>query len=109
MKNIMRWEFDYTLNQGLAAGVTRNIALLNGSLEKELFKKKNATLRLQAFDIFNQNINVNRSVSANFITDSRVNRLAQYFMVGFVYRLNRFKGQQPPQNNFRRGGMMMNN
>jgi hypothetical protein len=106
---IMRWEFDYTLNQGLAAGVTRNIALLNGSLEKELFKKKNATLRLQAFDIFNQNINVNRSVSANFITDSRVNRLAQYFMVGFVYRLNRFKGQQPPQNNFRRGGMMMNN
>ena len=106
---IMRWEFDYTLNQGLAAGVTRNIALLNASLEKELFKKKNATLRLQAFDIFNQNINVSRNVSANFITDSRVNRLAQYFMVGFVYRLNRFKGQQPPQNNFRRGGMMMNN
>ncbi len=99
---IMRWEFDYTINQGLADGVARNIALLNGSLEKELFKKKNATLRLQAFDIFNQNINVNRSVSANFITDSRVNRLAQYFMVGFVYRLNRFKGQQPQQNNFRR-------
>ncbi|MBX9783208.1 MAG: outer membrane beta-barrel protein [Chitinophagaceae bacterium] len=106
---IMRWEFDYTLNQGLAAGVTRNIALLNGSLEKELFKKKNVTFRLQAFDIFNQNINVSRNVSANFITDSRVNRLAQYFMVGFVYRLNRFKGQQPQQNNFRRGGMMMNN
>lgn len=109
---IMRWEFDYTLNRGLAQGVSRNIALLNGSLEKELFKKKNATLRLQAFDIFNQNINVNRSVSANFITDSRVNRLAQYFMVGFVYRLNRFKGQQPQQNNFRRmegGRIMINN
>lgn len=99
---IMRWEFDYTINQGLAAGVARNIALLNGSLERELFKKKNATLRIQAFDIFNQNINVNRSVSANFITDTRVNRLARYFMVGFVYRLNRFKGQQPQQNNFRR-------
>jgi uncharacterized membrane protein YgcG len=106
---IMRWEFDYTLNQGLAEGVSRNIALLNGTVEKELFKKKNATLRLQAFDIFNQNINVNRSVSANFITDTRVNRLAQYFMVGFVYRLNRFKGQAPPQNNFRRmGGRMIN-
>jgi hypothetical protein len=108
---IMRWEFDYTLNQGLAEGVTRNIALLNGSLERELFKKKNATLRLQAFDIFNQNINVSRSVSANFITDTRVNRLAQYFMVGFVYRLNRFKGQAPQQNNFRRmgGGRMIEN
>jgi hypothetical protein len=108
---VMRWEFDYTLNYGLAEGVTRNIALLNGSLEKELFKKKNATLRIQAFDIFNQNINVSRSVSSNFITDTRVNRLAQYFMVGFIYRLNRFKGQAPQQNNFRRmgGGRMITN
>jgi hypothetical protein len=108
---IMRWEFDYTINRGLAEGVTRNIALLNGSLEKELFKKKNATLRLQAFDIFNQNININRSVNANFITDTRVNRLAQYFMVGFVYRLNRFNGQGA-QNNIRRPGrgeLFMNN
>lgn len=101
---IMKWDFDYTLNSGLAEGVTRNIALLNGSLEKELFKKKQVTLRLMAFDIFNQNINVSRSVSNNFITDTRVNRLAQYFMVGFIYRLNKFKGQAPAQNNFRRGG-----
>lgn len=107
---IMRWDFDYTLNRGLAQGVSRNIALLNGSLEKELFKKKNATIRLQAFDIFNQNINVSRTISSNFITDTRVNRLAQYFMIGFVYRLNKFKGQGQ-QNNFRggRGQFMMSN
>ena len=101
---IMKWDFDYTLNNGIAEGVTRNIALLNGSLEKELFKKKQVTLRLLTFDLFNQNINVNRTVSNNFITDTRVNRLGQYFMVGFIYRLNKFKGQAPQQNNFRRGG-----
>lgn len=105
---IMRWDFDYTINLGLAQGVSRNIALLNASLEKELFEKKNASLRLQAFDLFNQNINVNRSVSANFITDTRINRLTQYFMITFQYRFNKFKGQQPQNNRFMRGGMMMN-
>ncbi|HMO31999.1 MAG TPA: TonB-dependent receptor [Lacibacter sp.] len=109
---ILRWHFDFTLNLGLAQGVSRNIALFNGSLEKELFKKKNGTIRLEAFDLFNQNINVNRSVSANFITDTRINRLTQYFMLTFQYRLNKFRGQQPQQqNNFRRmgGRMLLNN
>ena len=109
---IFRWDFDYTLNQGLAAGVQQNIALLNASLEKEVFKKKNGIIRLAGFDIFKQNTNVSRNVSANFITDTRVNRLTQYFMLSFTYRLNKFKGQAPQQNNNMRrmrGNMMMNN
>lgn len=109
---IFRWDFDYTLNQGLAAGVQQNIALLNASLEKEVFKKKNGIIRLAGFDIFKQNTNVSRNVSGNFITDTRVNRLTQYFMLSFTYRLNKFKGQAPQQNNNMRrmrGNMMMNN
>jgi hypothetical protein len=83
----------------LAAGVQQNIALLNGSLEKEVFKKKNGIIRLAAFDIFKQNTNVSRSVNSNFITDTRVNRLTQYFMLSFTYRLNKFTGNAPQQNN----------
>ncbi|QNA45320.1 outer membrane beta-barrel protein [Lacibacter sediminis] len=112
---IFRWDFDYTINQGLAAGVQKNIALLNASLEKEVFKKKNGIIRLAGFDVFKQNTNVSRSVNNNFIVDTRTNRLTQYFMLSFTYRLNRFKGTQQPQqqNNMRRMGgertMMMNN
>lgn len=110
---ILRWDFDYLLNQGLAEGVQQNIALLNGSLEKELFKKKNGIIRLAAFDIFKQNTNVSRNVSSNFITDTRVNRLTQYFMLSFTYRLNKFTGNAPQQNNNMRrmggGDRMMNN
>jgi Outer membrane protein beta-barrel family/Carboxypeptidase regulatory-like domain len=111
---IFRWDFDYLLNQGLAAGVQQNIALLNASLEKEIFKTKNGVIRLAGFDILKQNTNVNRSINSNFITDTRTNRLTQYFMLSFTYRLNKFKGTQPQQqNNMRRMGgertMMMNN
>lgn len=105
---IMRWDFDYFLNRGLAQGIGRNIALLNASMEKEIFKKKNGVIRVNAFDILKQNVSINRSVNGNFITDTRVNRLTQYFMLSFTYRLSKFKGAAPQQNNMRmqRGGMM---
>ncbi len=110
---IFRWDFDYLLNQGLAAGVQQNVALLNASLEKEVFKNKNGIFRLAGFDILKQNTNVSRNISTNFITDTRTNRLTQYFMLSFTYRLNKFKGTQQPQqeNNMRRMGgrsMMIN-
>ena len=110
---IFRWDFDYLLNQGLAAGVQQNVALLNASLEKEIFKSKNGIFRLAGFDILKQNTSVSRNINTNFITDTRTNRLTQYFMLSFTYRLNKFKGAQQPQqeNNMRRMGgrtIMMN-
>ena len=91
------------INNGLAAGVNGNLALLNASVEKTLFKKKNGFIRLSGFDIFKQNTNITRTVSGNYITDTRTNRLTRYFMLTFTYRLNRFKGQQGSQQNQQRG------
>jgi hypothetical protein len=91
---VLGMEFDYTLNAGLAQSVARDIALWSASLEKPLNQKKNLTLRLEAFDLLNQNINISRNVTGNMIIDNRVNRLTQYFMVGIEYRLKRFKGQK---------------
>lgn len=105
---IFRYDFQYVMNQGLSSDVSRNIALLNASLEKTVFKKKNGFIRLSGFDIFKQNTNVSRTITGNFITDTRVNRLTRYFMLTFTYRLNRFQGQQPtqggPGGNMPRGG-----
>ncbi len=91
---VFRYDFEYVLNEGLAAGVNQNLAILNASFEKTLFKKKNGFLRFSAYDIFKQNTNITRTVSGNFITDTRTNRLTRYAMLTFTYRLNRFQGQQ---------------
>lgn len=90
---IFRYDLQHVINIGLASGVNGNVTLLNGSLEKTIFKKQNGFIRLSGFDILNQNKNISRNVSANFITDTRVNRLTRYFMLTFTYRLNRFGGQ----------------
>jgi hypothetical protein len=94
---VFRYDFEYVINEGLAAGVNQNLALLNASFEKTIFKKKNGFIRLSAFDIFKQNTNITRTVSGNYITDTRTNRLTRYIMHTFTYRLNRFQGQQTQQ------------
>lgn len=90
-----RYDFDYTINNGIASSINRNLAIMNTSIEKQVFSKKNGAIRLAAFDLFNQNTNVNRSVNANAITDTRTNRLTRYFLLTFTYRLQKFQGQRP--------------
>jgi hypothetical protein len=112
---ILRWDFDYFIYEGLTSSGQQNIALLNASVEKEVFKKKNGIIKLAGFDIFKQNTNISRTVTEQFITDTRTNRLTQYFMLSFTYRFNKFSGTQGGQqnNNFRRSEgrtmMMMQN
>ncbi len=96
---ILRYDVGYVINNGLSADVTGNPTLLNASIEKTIFKKKNGFIRLSGFDILNQNTNISRNVSGNAIIDNRVNRLTRYFMLTFTYRLMKFTGQQPSNTN----------
>ncbi len=91
---VLKYDVDYTINTGLASSVTKNLAIMNASLEKQFFKKKNGVLRIAAYDLFKQNSNISRSVSANSIIDTRTNRLTRYFIASFTYRLQKFVGQQ---------------
>ncbi len=90
---IMKYDVDYTINNGLAASVSRNQVIMNASLEQQLFKKKNGILKIEAFDLFKQNSNINRSVTQNQIVDSRANRLTRYFIASFTYRIQKFAGK----------------
>jgi hypothetical protein len=89
---ILKYDVDYTINNGLASGVSKNPVLMNASLEQQLFKKKNGIIKLAAYDLFKQNTNITRTVNANAIVDSRTNRLTRYFMLTFTYRLQKFAG-----------------
>jgi Outer membrane protein beta-barrel family/CarboxypepD_reg-like domain len=80
------------LNNGYTTSVGANPLIVNATLEKLIFKNKNGAIKLQAFDLLNENTNVSRNVSATSITDTRTNRLQRYFMLSFVLRFNKFSG-----------------
>ena len=97
---IISYDVDKIFNNGLSANATANPLIINTTLEKQFFKKKNLSVKLQGFDLLNENIGLNRNVTGTGFTDTRTNRLGRYFMLSFVCRLNKFFGEQ-------QGGMQM--
>jgi hypothetical protein len=81
---------DYTYTNNNSAAYNASVPLLNPSVAKQLFKKKNGELRLSIFDLLNQNASVNKSVTSNQESYTRTNVLTRYAMLTFTYNLNNF-------------------
>lgn len=62
--------------------------LWNLSVSKQFMKKKQATLRLQCYDIFNDRNNVLRVTSGNYISDTKTNMIGRYVMLSFNYQFS---------------------
>jgi hypothetical protein len=110
---IISYDIDKVLYKGFSNNTTANPLIINTTIEKQFFKKKNLSLKFQGFDLLNQNIGVSRSVTGTGFTDTRTNRLGRYFMVSFVCRLNKFVGDMQggsqmgmPGGGMRSGGEM---
>jgi Outer membrane protein beta-barrel family/Carboxypeptidase regulatory-like domain len=83
-------DLDYTYTNNHAAAYNASVPLLNPSIAKQLFKKKNGELRLSVFDLLNQNVSVSKSVTSNLESYTRTNVLTRYAMLTFTYNLNNF-------------------
>lgn len=81
-----------TTNNGYSSAIGANPFIINAYIEKQFLKGRNGAIRFQAFDLLNEQTNVFRNVSDNLISDSRTNRLGQYFMLSLSYRFQNFAG-----------------
>jgi hypothetical protein len=106
------WAFSYDYGKAINYGVSSSLKqpnpnILNLYLERRFLKDHRATIRLSAFDLFNQNTGFSSSSTASSFTETHVNRLSRYYLATFTLRLQKFAGKAPNQNNpdrgFRRG------
>ncbi|HEY0677339.1 MAG TPA: outer membrane beta-barrel protein [Chitinophagaceae bacterium] len=91
-KNIV-WETSlvYRYNSQVAPGIQKTSALLNGGVTFLFLKDQKGQLKLSAFDLLNQNINVWRNSSENSIIDRQINILQRYYLLTFTYNIRNFK------------------
>src|SRR5690606_16222253 len=87
------WAFGFDHSHRFNSGysiVNANPTLLNAYIECTFLNNNMALLRLQGFDLFNQNTGITREVLGTDILDVRNNRLARYFMLSLNIRLQRY-------------------
>lgn len=84
------FDMSHRLNSGYSSFVNESPTILNAYIECTFLQNNMALLRLQGFDLFNQNTGITREVLGNDVLDIRNNRLARYFMLSLNIRLQKY-------------------
>jgi len=86
---VLGYDFSQTINDGFGTAIG-NPTLLSFYLEHRFLKGNRGSLRLQGFDLLNENTGISRDVFDNEIIDRQSNRLTTYFLLSFNFRLQEF-------------------
>jgi hypothetical protein len=102
------YDYSKAINYGYSTslGKVTNPNIFNMYVERRFLKDHRATIRLSAFDLFNQNTGFSSASTPSSFTETHVNRLSRYYLATFTLRLQKFAGKAPTQNQereFRRG------
>ncbi len=82
----------------------QNVELLNISVSRFLLKNKSGELKFSVNNLLNNNFGVSQTANINYVERQTSNSLGRYYMVTFIYALNKHMnpmGMRP------RGGMRM--
>ena len=87
-------EADYTTYSSDQFINNPNIPIMKAYISKRFLKGNSGLLKLAVYDIFNQNVGINRNSQSNYIEDQRVTTLSRYVMLSFTYKVRRFGGKK---------------
>ncbi len=82
-------DFTYTVNSQQATEFNNKVSLWKASISKQILNFNRGEIKLSAIDILNRNIGISRSSNQNYIEDSSVKTLRQFFLLSFTYSLSK--------------------
>ena len=87
---VLNTDLTYLGYYGLEETYNQDILLWNASLGYKFLKDKSLGIKLSVFDILNRNNNIDRTVTGNYVEDSKTNVLNRYFMFTLTYDIKKF-------------------
>ena len=87
---VFNTDLTYTGTTGRAAGYNQRFTLWNAALSRQFLKGRQGEVRVQMFDILNQNRSLDRNATEAYIEDIQSVVLRRYFLVSLVYNLRKF-------------------
>jgi hypothetical protein len=95
----LSYDYTKTLNYGYSSTIgIKNPNIFNAYVERRFLKDHRGTLRLAAYDLFNENTGFSTVNNGSTVTQTNVNRLGRYFLATFTFRLQKFSGKAPASN-----------
>ncbi len=90
---VLVYDVEYVINRGLSDSYSKNICLLNASVERKILKRNGLYAVFSGYNLLDQGTSFNRQVIGNSILDIRTRQLTRYFLFSLTYRWNKFKGK----------------
>ena len=84
-------DLNFAANSGYTQGFNIKQWLWNAQLSYSFLNDKSLTFSVKAYDILHQKKNIQRSISANSITDTEYNDLTQYVLFSLTWNFNSLK------------------
>ncbi len=99
----LEWRNDvnYTYNPNVGPGFQKSAWFWNTTLAYSILKDK-GIVSIKAYDLLNQNTNVRRIATGNYIQDSQSTVLQRYFMLSFSWKFNSLGSGAMPEQRRRR-------
>ena len=91
---VLRSEIINTYYTGLGNSFDQNFLLWTGGIGYKFLKNNAAEIVFNTYDILNQNNNISRTISGNYIEDSKTQVLNRYYMLVFTYNIRSFGGRK---------------
>lgn len=92
-KMFLESNFNYNLFKNDRFEFDQTTAIWNASVRRLIGKSNRIELRLAAFDILNQRLNIQQSGTQNFVINSTAPTLARYFMLSVSYNVRGYENK----------------
>lgn len=85
---------EYTIYSGNQFTDNPKVPIWKAFISRRFLKGNAGLIKFSVYDIFNQNIGINRTSQFNYIEDQRINSLGRYYLVSLSYKITRFGGKK---------------